>query len=344
MSADDLQQFLKQQHLIYVYEEPPGIRRLKKGKGFSFLDVTGKTIRCAKERQRLLSVAVPPTYKKVWYCPRPNGHLQATGFDSNDKKQYFYHTSWAALRETRKYDRMCQFGANLPRFRRKVSSLLKDDVDNKDTVLAAMARILDKTGMRVGSALATDLNKTYGLTTLRKKHLHRENDDEIYFEYKGKAGVDLETHLKDPDLIRVIDECADIPGQKLFQYRGEDGHVHAIGSQDMNEFIKTHMEGSFSAKDFRTWRFNCLFIEAILKHADQNPTLKSLLETVCETSGNTPSILQSSYLHPGLIQLAKDKDWGHLDRDTPDVRGLQKTETILLAYLNCPHAGKHFAP
>lgn len=342
MNTAELQDFLKEQHLIYVYEEPPGIRRLKKGKGYCFLDAKGKSIACPKERQRLLSVAVPPTYKNVWYCPKANGHLQATGFDSNDKKQYFYHTSWALLRESRKYERICTFSASLPAFRRKIRQMLKQESDNKETVLAAMARVLDKTGMRVGSTKAASTNKTYGLTTLRKKHLHQEGEDGICFEYKGKAGVDLDVHLHDPDLMRVIDDCADIPGQRLFQYRDEDGSVHEVNSHDVNEFIKIHMDGPFTAKDFRTWRFNCLFLEAMLKHQANDPSLKFLLETVSETSGNTPSILQSSYLHPGLIAAAKQKAWSHLNQDAPAIRDLQKTEAILVAYLNCPHAADHF--
>ena len=331
-------------NLIYVYEKKPGIRRIRRGRGFSYLDEGGNTIKCDKERTRLKAIAVPPTYENVWYCPLSNGHLQATGYDSTQKKQYFYHTQWEVLREVSKYSFMKSFAGMLPSLRRKVLGHLNDndlkagEID-REAVLAAMVRILDRTGMRIGSDKAALKNKTFGLTTLRKDHADYDSKY-IHFEYHGKGGTDLHKDLYDPKVTQVIDYCAEIPGQRLFRYKAASGRICDIHSEDVNEYIKDFAGAGFSAKDFRTWRFNCLFIEKAIRLSQQTDklTLKAVLEAVAEYSGNTPSILKSSYIHPGLIRLVKEDELSLLDLEPEGPAGLRKTEKTLLSYLHSKHA------
>lgn len=338
---------LKKYNLKYVYEESPGIKRLKRGRGFSFIDINGNLIKDKKERKRLNSIAVPPTYERVWYCPLPNGHLQATGFDSTEKKQYFYHSYWEQLREMNKFSALLDFGDSLPSFRRKILENLNQFSGrlDKHIVLSAMARILDRTGIRVGNNFASELHNTYGLTTLKKKHVDYD-DNYIHLEYKGKGGRDLIKDFYAPKVANIIENCAEIPGQRLFEYTDSKGHIFDIDSGDLNTFLKDTIGKEFSAKDFRTWRFNCFYIKELLKslNKQEKVTLKSVLEGVANKSGNTPSILQSSYIHPGLIQVVKEENWEAVKKHQPEKYGLRKVENHLYHYLQTKHAEEALKP
>jgi len=329
--------------LQYVYPDDIAITRVKRGRGFSYQDLSGNIINDTTEKKRLQNIAVPPTYNDVLYCTYANGHIQATGKDSKNKKQYFYHPDWEHLREMTKFSFMSEFGKALPRFRRKVNGHLKDTDLDQSTILAAMGRILDRTGMRVGSDTATTTNKTHGLTTLQKEHLHQDGN-KIEFIYKGKGGHDIDRYLTDKKIADVIDQCVDIPGQRLFEYEDEKATKHNIDSADLNKFIKDTMGADFTAKDFRTWRFSCLFLEKTLKLKDKDTlTLKLILESVSEETGNTPAILKSSYIHPGLIQILKKSNWKELENPKNQVAGLRQDENIFLNYLSSNHSKKSLA-
>ncbi len=335
----DTSPLIARYNLEYVYEEPPGIRRLKRGRGFSYVDKNNKTIKQSDLRKRLEAIAVPPTYKKVWYCPLDNGHLQATGFDSTSKKQYFYHSLWRQIQDAQKFESLYEFGQKLPSFRRKINQQINLKNIDKQTVLATMARLLDKTGMRVGNDKATKKNHTHGLTTLEKKHIDID-ENEISLDYIGKGGQEIERFLNDPKISQVIDNCAEISGQRLFKIMNEKGEKEFLNSQDLNRFLKELMDESFSAKDFRTWRFSCYFIEKALsaKNTNSPTTLTAILDTVSEISGNTPSILKSSYIHPGLLEAVKTDDWKLLEKPKKIRAGLRQSEEIFLNYLNTKHA------
>ncbi len=335
---------LGQFNLCYVYEEEPYIKRVKRGKGFSYIDCNGQSIKDQDEIARLKSVAVPPTYTNVWYCPMANGHLQATGYDSKNKKQYFYHAHWAILREQSKFSSMIDFAQNLPKFRRVITQELKIIEGTKEDILSAMCRILDRTGIRVGNETASSANDTYGLTTLLKKHEDHQGSA-IHLDYKGKGGKEIERDFTDIKITEVLDYCAEIPGQRLFEYKDNKGVIHTIDSSDINKYIKHHMGDSFSAKDFRTWRFSCLFLKIALKHyrAD-TATLKNILNDVSAISGNTPSILQSSYVHPGLIQAVKNNQFEFLTIEKEEINGLRKHENFLLNYTLTQHAQTALQP
>lgn len=320
--------------LIYVEETPPGIRRRRCGRGYSFIDEHGECIKAGDERDRLLKIAVPPSYEDVWYCPKPNGHLQATGFDSKMKKQYFYHPKWEDLRDAVKFNMMYEFGQKLPLFRSRIYRTLKDPKSDHDYVLAGMARILDRTGMRAGNDQASESNKTYGLTTLKKSHVI-QNDDRIEFEYKGKGLVDIHTEFSDKKIKDIIDYCTELSGQKLFKYKKDDDTVCAVDSGEFNSFLKDMIGPDFSAKDFRTWRFSVFFLDEVLKslRSEDKFVLKNLLQNVSEKSGNTPAILQQSYIHPVLISNVKDENRKVFEQDAPSENGLLKTESLFLKIL-----------
>lgn len=334
---------LENSALIYVYEERPGITRRKRGRGFSFYDPNGEIIKDKKERARLLSVAVPPSYEDVWYCPLANGHLQATGLDSNAKKQYFYHDIWAKLKSAHKFSKMEDFALKLPALRQKMRLALaeveEDERLDKTVLLYAMLRVLDRTGMRVGSVQAADNSHTYGLTTLLKQHL--DNDGTVvHFSYTGKGGVDLEREFRDEKLALFLDHCAEIGGQNLFEYMDAKGVPHQITSGDVNNFIKMNMGDDFTAKDFRTWRFNSLFVEKGLKVFTRAKAykLKDVMQELTQLTGNTEAILKRNYLHPGLYEVIKAKAYEDLLKVQSERSGLLKSEQIVLGYLQTKDA------
>lgn len=341
LSIDEIGENLEAYDLEYVYEDGLGIRRRKRGKGYSYYGPDGTLITCDKERVRLNGIAVPPSYTSVWYCPLHNGHLQATGIDSTDKKQYFYHAQWEELRKFSKFSNMINFANALPSFRRKISYMINhpDEFSHKERVLSAMFRILEQTGMRVGSIEAVKRNNTYGLTTLKKRHVV-EDKDGVHFEFKGKGAVDLEYILNDKNVADIIHYCETISGQHFFDYLDDKGERHEIHAAHINAYIKENMGESFSAKDFRTWRFSTFFLEEALKldHKEKKPTLTAVLNKVAEQSGNTPAILKSSYVHPGLIEAVKIGDLEMLRDEEENLAGLRKSENLLYNYITSGHA------
>lgn len=327
---------LKALNIQYVYEEKPGIRRRKCGQGFSFIAPDGTYIKCPQEKTRLKALAVPPSYKDVWYCPLPNGHLQATGLDTTQKKQYFYHSAWETLREQTKFSNMENFARSLPAFRRKISYILNhpDEFSHREQILSAMFKILDNTGTRIGSITAEERNNTFGLTTLKKRHVEIDGA-EVHLEFKGKGGRELEYDLSDRNVARIIKECEDIPGQHFFDYLDERGERHKIQSATINSYLKTHMGQDYSAKDFRTWRFSCYFLNEALKTHIKNEklTLKTVLDHVSEFSGNTPAVLKSSYIHPGLLECVRSNSVKDLQITKENLSGLLKAENYMLNFL-----------
>jgi DNA topoisomerase-1 len=239
--------------LSYVHDTDPGIRRRRAGKGWSFIGPDGKAIRDKEAIARIRSLAIPPAYKDVWICPDPRGHIQATGRDEKGRKQYRYHADWATWRAGHKYGRMAAFGAALPKLRGRVERDLKKPGLHRDKVLATVVKLLETTLIRVGNEDYVKQNKSFGLTTLRKRHVDAEGGS-VDFKFKGKSGVLHDTHLQDRRLARIVREIQDLPGQRLFKYIGEDGQLHAVESADVNAYLREALEGDFSAKDFRPGR------------------------------------------------------------------------------------------
>jgi DNA topoisomerase I len=231
----------------------PGITRLRAGRGFSYRDPAGRTIRDPATRARIAALAIPPAWADVWICPWPDGHIQATGRDARGRKQYRYHASWRRRRGRDKFERMVEFGRVLPRLRRRCDRDLRRRGLPREKVLAAVVRLLELTLIRVGNDEYARLNRSFGLTTLQDRHADVRGS-QIRFRFRSKAGAVQESGLRDRRLAAIVRRCQDLPGQELFQYVDEDGGVRGVGSDDVNAYLREASGGDFTAKDVRTGR------------------------------------------------------------------------------------------
>lgn len=323
--------------LKYVYDSDAGLTRRRSGKGFTYLK-GGKAIRDASELARLKKLAIPPAWKNVWICPARNGHLQATGYDERGRKQYRYHEDWRQRRDENKFANMKVFAQALPGLRRKVNAALNLDGLPRDKVIATVVRLLDKTGLRVGNDAYTAENSTFGLTTIRKKHLDVHGKD-IEFDFPAKGGKVFRGTLTDAKAAKVLSQCEDLPGQRLFKYIDDDGTLVDVTSGDVNGWVQDATGEKITAKDFRTWNACALFLEEALKHCGEGTKfeLRPVLKTVSSALGNTPAILQKSYVHPDLIDLYRtgcflNREWNAKSVRKP-IDGLSKNENLLLVWL-----------
>jgi DNA topoisomerase-1 len=284
-----------------------GITRRKRGRYWMYFDAEGSRITDRDEIDRLNAVGMPPAYERCWFCPRPDGHIQAVGFDARGRKQYRYHPDFRAQQETAKYERLARFGRCLPKLRKKVEADLNGKPTAEDTVLAAVVRLIDETRMRVGSEEYAKENKSFGATTLRNRHAKVERG-KLKITYTGKHGIKRSVTISDRNLVRIARRTQDLPGQHLFEYVDEEGMVRPVTSSEVNRYIKDAMGEDFTAKDFRTWGASTIAFEEMVKRFDESGKvrLKAVMEPVAEALGNTPAISRKSYVHPALIEAAKD--------------------------------------
>src|SRR5690349_13032696 len=238
--------------LRYVSDAKPGIRRKRSGKGFTYVGADGRTVRDQATLARIRSLAIPPAYTDVWICPTANGHLQATGRDARGRKQYRYHPRWREVRDEAKYGRMVAFGEALPKIRRQVDRDIARRSLSKARVVATVVRLLDETSIRVGNDEYARENKSFGLTTMQKRHVDVEGA-RIMFRFRGKGGKLNDVDVRDPRVARVLRRCEELPGQHLFQYVDDDGEVQDVDSDDVNDYLREVTGDQFTAKDFRTW-------------------------------------------------------------------------------------------
>jgi DNA topoisomerase I len=293
--------------LKYVDDSLPGISRKRRGHYWQYFRADGSRVTDRDEIDRLNAVGMPPAYERCWFCPRPDGHIQAVGFDSKGRKQYRYHPDFRAQRETAKYERLAAFGRALPKLRKKVEEDLKGKPTAVDTVLAAVVRLIDETRMRVGNEEYAKENKSFGATTLRNRHAKVERG-RLKISYTGKHGIKRTVTISDRNLVRIAKRTQDLPGQNLFEYVNDEGGVCPVTSGDVNGYIKAAMGDDFTAKDFRTWGASVIAFEEMERRVREHGTvkLKSVMEPVAEALGNTPAISRKSYVHPALIEAAKD--------------------------------------
>jgi DNA topoisomerase I len=325
--------------LLYGYDHNPGIRRRKRGKSFDYFDARGSRIVSARLIERCRRLAVPPAWTDVWISPRANSHLQATGRDARGRKQYRYHLDWRAVRDRTKFENLSAFATSLSAIRAHVmAELAREDLD-RERVIAAIVRLLDRTGLRVGNDSYLRENHTSGLATISKKHVTLHGR-EIELDFPGKGGKVWRGSVLAPRVARVVAECQGIPGYRLFKYRDEAGKPHAVGSAEINRWLHD-LSGNaeLTAKDFRTWHACALFIEAVLKPAQgsEPASMKALLTHVAGELGNTPAILKKSYIHPNLIDLYRDgsfdqPEWRRIDRRQIP-RHFTRTEALFLRWL-----------
>ena len=328
--------------LVWVNDTTPGIRRVRASDGFAYRGLDGRRIRRADEIRRIAGLAIPPAYEDVWICPLPHGHLQATGRDARGRKQYRYHPEWRLARDADKFERMREFGAALPRIRARIKAELASPVGSvprRDTVLAAIVRLLDTTLVRVGNEEYARSNKSFGLTTLRNRHVAVRGST-LQLRFRGKSGIEHQVALEDPRVARVVRRCQAMPGQELFQYEGEDGALHVVDSADVNDFIRAASGADFTAKDFRTWHATVhaldLWVEQCAAEAASRRTVNQMLADVASKLGNTVAVCRKSYVHPRVLEtLATLKEAEELAGllVAPRKAGLTAAERRLLGFL-----------
>lgn len=311
--ADDPKQAAEEAGLRYVLDDRPGITRHRAGKGFFYRDTSGERITDKKAIERINSLAIPPAWTDVWICPSPNGHLQATGRDTKGRKQYRYHPRWRESRDENKYEHMIAFGKALPAIRERVDQDLRKRGLPKEKVVAAVVHLLEATLIRVGNDQYAKENKSYGLTTMRDRHVDI-NGSTISFNFNGKAGIEHEIDLQDRRLAAIVKRCQDLPGQHLFQYIDENGDRQAVDSSDVNDYLKEITGEHFTAKDFRTWAGTMLAAEALSGFEEFDSETKAkhnvveAIESVSKKLGNTPSICRKCYVHPAVIDAYLEGD------------------------------------
>ncbi|WP_165189221.1 DNA topoisomerase IB [Caulobacter soli] len=293
--------------LAYVNDQEQGIRRITRGKTFSYVDEDGRPVRDEATLARIKALAIPPAWTSVWICPDPNGHIQAIGRDQKNRKQYRYHTEWRADRDARKYDRMSAFGRALPKLRKRLAVDLARRGLPREKVLAAVVSLLELTLIRVGNDEYAKTNKSFGLTTMRKRHLKLASGGAV-FEFVGKSGKKHRTGFRDRRLARIVAACQELRGQRLFQYLDDEGQRRAIESSDVNDYIRAACGDDFSAKDFRTWYGSLAALEALSlspKPATQTEakrTLNTCVKAVAGLLGNTPAVCRAAYIHPKVLE------------------------------------------
>lgn len=319
--------------ITYCDDSKPGITRRKVRNGWAYFDTAGARITDRDEIDRLNAVGLPPAYRDAWFCPKPNGHIQAIGWDEKGRKQYRYHTGFREAQEAAKYEKCADFGHCLPKLRAQVEQDLSSRGLNKDRAIAAVVRLLDVGHIRVGNEAYAAANKSYGATTLRKRHGEVKGNT-LKLRYKGKSGKTRDMAITDKRLAATVRKMQDLDDQHLFAWVDDDGEAHPVTSSDVNDYIKRATGADFTAKHFRTWGASVTAFEA-LASATADLSLKALLEPVVERLGNTPAIARKSYVHPALIALVKKGQGAFRKalRLPRSARYLSREERGLIAFL-----------
>jgi DNA topoisomerase IB len=337
---DEARQLAAAAGLVYVVDTAPGIRRRRAGKSFFYVDASTHRIRDEAVLSRIRKLAIPPAYDDVWICANPRGHVQATGRDARGRKQYRYHGRWRLTRDEGKFVRVIRFGERLPKLRSKVRRDLALQGLPEAKVLAVIVSLLAQTGIRVGNEEYARTNGSYGLTTLRNRHVHFLRERRAVFAFKGKSGLEHEAHVDDARLVRILRRCQQLPGQMLFQYIDDDGARRPIDSGMVNDYLRDAMGEEFTAKDFRTWGGTLSAIALLAKtplpesrsdRALASP-INDVVRGVSEILRNTPAVCRKSYIDPRVFDAWRE---GRLHKLVPaaTTRASRKLETLALRLL-----------
>ncbi len=319
--------------LAYVDPEMPGITRHKAGAGWAYRDAKGARITDRAEIDRLNRIALPPAYVDTWYCPSPQGHIQAIGHDARGRRQYRYHPDFRSKQDAAKYDRCADFGRALPLLRARVEADLAGKPTERNAVVAAIVRLLDVARLRVGNEAYARDNKSFGTTTLRTRHA-KISGSTLSLQYRAKSGIMRKLSISDKGLLRIVRKIQDLPGQQLFQYLDDSGEPRAVGSTEVNAYIREAMGDDFSAKHFRTWGASVIALEQMLAASQSGAALKliDILEPVAQALGNTPTIARKSYVHPHILDLVATEFAA--DKRPRKTRWLTGAERALIAMLD----------
>jgi DNA topoisomerase-1 len=297
--------------LRYVNDSKPGIRREGAPGSFHYVDAKGEPLEDDDTLRRIKSLAIPPAWTDVWICPQATGHLQATGRDARGRKQYRYHSKWREVRDDVKYERMIKFGKALPAIRSEIDRALSLPGLPREKVLATIVYLLETTMMRVGNEEYARENKSFGITTLRNRHVRIDGSD-VQFRFRGKSGVYHDVKVHDRRLARIIQRSRDLPGQELFEYVDDDGETRTVDSSDVNDYLRQVTGEDYTAKDFRTWAGTVLAAVA-LREFDQfdsqtqaKKNVAQAIQSVAEKLRNTPSVCRKCYVHPAILEAYLD--------------------------------------
>ena len=324
--------------LRYVSDAKPGITRKRWRKGFHYFDSEGARVLERETLSRIKSLAIPPAWNDVWICSSPKGHLQATGRDARGRKQSRYHPHWREVRDENKYERLFSFGGALPTIRERVEQDLARPALPREKILAAVVRLMETTLIRVGNVEYARQNQSYGLTTMRGKHVQVDGST-ITFKFQGKSGVRHAVDITDRRLARIVQRCQDIPGYELFQYVGGDGLHHAIDSADVNDYLREATEQHFTAKDFRTWAGIVLAcarlheLEVFESETEAKKNVVEIVKAVAARLGNTASVCRKCYIHPVVIECYMSGGFTKSGREhvaEDSVGGLLPEEMVLM--------------
>jgi DNA topoisomerase-1 len=305
--------------LRYVDDRQPGFRRQRRGSGFVYLDHSGRPIREPDVLARIRKLAIPPAYTDVWICADPNGHVQATARDARRRKQYRYHAEWRTVRDAAKFEHVVEFARALPAIRARVDADLSLPGLPREKVLASVVRLLESTRARVGNVEYARHNGSYGLTTLRNRHVEIDRTT-LRFRFRGKSGVEHVVSIADRRLARVIERCRDLPGQELFAYVDDEGGAVPVRSDDVNEYLRGVSGADVTAKDFRTWSATTLCaaaLEVLPPARTQRHRKDAIVRTIAQVAaqlGNTAAVCRKCYVHPALIEAFLEEGHIHLPR------------------------------
>jgi len=344
-SQEEAREAAEQAGLIYVSDEEPGISRRAVGSDFTYYNSQGVLIENERTLQRIRLLAVPPAYADVWICSKPNGHIQATGRDARGRKQYRYHSRWTEARDQTKYEHMIDFAAALPALRSKINADMAKHGLPREKILATIVYLLETTLIRVGNEGYAQENKSYGLTTLRNRHVAVDGG-QLRFRFKGKSGKAWNLQIKDRRVARIIRACQELPGQHLFEYVDEEGSPRSVGSSDVNDYLREATGRDITAKDFRTWHGTVLAAMALSEfesfdsQALAKKNVRAAIERVAARLGNTTTICRKCYIHPEVLNSYLD---GKLLEEIKveveaelrdDLAQLRPEEAAVLALLN----------
>ncbi|UZD23413.1 DNA topoisomerase IB [Algoriphagus halophytocola] len=298
--------------LTYIRDTQHGFIRKKRGRGFTFFDQNKQKLTDESQLERIRNLVIPPAWKNVWISPKKSSYLQATGMDEKGRKQYLYHAKWSEYSQKLKFDDLLKFGLYLPKLRARYNHDLRQKSWNKKKVLALATALLDELHLRVGNKQYTQANKTHGLTTLRRKHLH-EDGSKLMINYTAKSGKERSVSLSNRKLIRLLKDCSQLPGYELFRYQ-QDHEWHNVNSSELNEYISLETTESeyYTAKYFRTWGANCLCIQQVehvekLCEGNRKKPETTLIKLVAEKMGHTQAVCKNSYLHPEILSYCLEK-------------------------------------
>lgn len=341
-AAHEARQVARAAGLVYVSDDQPGIRRRRAGKGFSYRDADGARIADREVLQRIRALAIPPAYTEVWICTRADGHLQATGRDARRRKQYRYHADWAAVRGDGKFERVLAFGKALPGLRRLLRRDLALPGFARAKVLAIVVRLMADTLARVGNAEYARSNRSYGLTTLRNRHLEFLRGGRARLKFRGKGGQEHDIAIDDARLARLVRACQQLPGQALFQYRDDAGQLQPVDSGMVNDYLREATGQAFTAKDFRTWGGTLAALRRLARLPLPEPASeralaqlqKQVIAEVAQALGNTPAVCRKAYVDPCVFA-----GWraGTLQALAAGTRGERQWEQAALRFLARAH-------